>query len=92
MIEEKQLGRDQLSIADEVFMCGTAAEVAPVTEVDFRKIGSGSIGPVTRQLSQAFRSVVSGKHPRSSQWLDQVDDPAAILSPASMGQSAVLEL
>lgn len=68
-IKEVQIGRDQLYIADELFVCGTAAELIAVTEVDFRKIGSGRMGPVTRQLQQAFHSVVTGKHPLSKEWL-----------------------
>ncbi len=71
-IEEKVIVRDQLYIADEIFVTGTAAEVVAVTEVDFRKIGSGQMGPITRELQQAFQSVVAGRHARSSEWLDYV--------------------
>lgn len=67
------VSRDQLYIADEVFVCGTAAEVIAVTEIDFRTVGSGSMGPVTRQIQDQFHAVVSGKHPRSAAWLDYVN-------------------
>lgn len=71
---EEQISRDQLYTADEIFVCGTAAEVVPVSEIDFRQIGSGKRGPVTRELQQAFRSVVEGNHARSYEWLDYVDE------------------
>lgn len=71
--KERPLSRDQLYIADEVFVSGTAAEVIAVTEVDFRAIGSGKMGPITRQLQQEFRKMVSGNHPRSAGWLESVD-------------------
>ena len=69
---ETAISRDQLYIADEVFVCGTAAEVVAVCEIDFRAIGSGKMGPVTRALQDAFHAAVRGKHPRSAGWLDYV--------------------
>ena len=71
-VVEEQLVRDQLYIADEVFVSGTAAEVTAVCEIDTRKIGIGSMGPVTRQLQKAFFETVSGKGPRSEEWLDYI--------------------
>jgi branched-chain amino acid aminotransferase len=71
-VKELLTSRDQLYIADEVFVCGTAAEVVAVTEIDFRTIGTGRMGPITRQLQQAFRSMVCGNHPRSNQWLEYI--------------------
>jgi branched-chain amino acid aminotransferase len=66
---EEPITRDQLYSADEVFVCGTAAEVIGLREIDFRRIGCGCTGPVTRRLQQAFREVVEGDHPRSAGWL-----------------------
>jgi len=71
-IVEEPLVRDQLYIADEVFVCGTAAEVTAVCEIDTRQIGSGIMGPVTRHLQQAFFETVRGKGSRSAEWLDYV--------------------
>jgi branched-chain amino acid aminotransferase len=68
-VKESLVSRDQLYIADEVFVCGTAAEVVAVTEIDFRTIGTGKMGPVARQLQQVFGAVVRGQHPRSVDWL-----------------------
>lgn len=55
---EKTLQRHDLYIADEMFVTGTGAEVMPVTKIDGRVIGSGSVGPITRKLTQAFHSHV----------------------------------
>lgn len=71
-VKETPISRDQLYICDEVFVCGTAAEVVAVTEIDFRTIGSGSMGPITRTLQRAFMDAVRGRHPRSEAWLDYV--------------------
>jgi branched-chain amino acid aminotransferase len=68
-VREEMITRDQLWIADEVFMTGTAAEVTPVREIDFRKIGSGEPGPVTRRLQDHFFSAVKGKDDKRRQWL-----------------------
>jgi len=69
---EEPVSRDQLYIADEVFVCGTAAEVVGLREIDFRTIGSGKTGPVTRELQRAFDELTSGRHPRSRQWFAPV--------------------
>lgn len=69
---ETPISRDQLYIADEVFVSGTAAECIALREVDFRQIGSGKMGPVTRQVQAAFQSAIRGLHPRSAAWLEYV--------------------
>jgi branched-chain amino acid aminotransferase len=71
-VVEQPIVRDQLYIADEVFMCGTAAECVPVREIDRRKIGEGIAGPVTRNLQKAFSKVIKGQHDRSAEWLDYI--------------------
>jgi branched-chain amino acid aminotransferase len=70
---EQMVSRDQLYIADEVFVCGTAAEVVALTEIDFRQIGTGRMGPISHQLQSAFHALVCGGHPRSAGWLDYVN-------------------
>jgi branched-chain amino acid aminotransferase len=79
-VVEESISRDQLYISDEVFVCGTAAEVVGLREIDFRKIGSGKTGPVTRELQRAFDELTSGRHPRSAQWFSLVRtfDPATL--------------
>jgi branched-chain amino acid aminotransferase len=71
-VYEQPIARDQLYISEEVFVSGTAAEVVAVTEVDFRKIGSGRMGPVTRKIQKAFHDTISDCNPRSAEWLDYV--------------------
>ena len=56
-IQEKELGLFDLYTADEVFVTGTAAEVAPVTKVDGRIIGTGKPGPITKELMAAFKEL-----------------------------------
>ncbi|HEX9018777.1 MAG TPA: branched chain amino acid aminotransferase, partial [Anaerolineaceae bacterium] len=72
------ISRDQLYIADEVFVCGTAAEVIAMREIDFRQIGSGKMGPVTRKIQHAFQDVIHGRHSFSAKWLDYVEQPQEI--------------
>ncbi len=71
-VVEEPISRDQLYIADEVFVCGTAAEVVALREIDFRVIGDGKAGPVTRALQHEFDKVVSGRHAKSAEWLAPV--------------------
>ncbi len=73
---ERPISRDQLYMADEVFVSGTAAECVGITEIDFRTIGAGVPGPVTRRLQQAYHDAVAGHHPRSVEWCHVVPDAA----------------
>jgi branched-chain amino acid aminotransferase len=68
-VEERMLIRTDLYLADEVFMVGTATEVAPVRAVDDREIG---VGPVTRELQKAYLAAVKGQDDRWRDWLDVV--------------------
>ncbi len=71
-VVEEPITRDQLYIADEVFVCGTAAEVIGLREIDFRKIGEGKTGPVTKSIQDVFDEVTGGRHARSAEWLSYV--------------------
>ncbi|MCB9832798.1 MAG: branched-chain amino acid transaminase [Planctomycetes bacterium] len=66
---ERNITRDELYIADEIFMCGTAAEVTPVREVDLRTIGRGEPGPITREVQSTYLKAVRGEVPRYESWL-----------------------
>jgi branched-chain amino acid aminotransferase len=68
-VEETILIRSDLYLADEVFMVGTATEVAPVRSVDDREIG---VGPVTRELQKAYLAAARGIDDRWRDWLDVV--------------------
>jgi branched-chain amino acid aminotransferase len=73
-VVESPISRDQLYTADEVFVCGTAAECIALSEIDFRAIGSGSTGPVCRALQKEFHAAIHGNHRRSREWLDYVTE------------------
>ena len=85
-VREQLISRDQLYTADEVLVCGTAAEVIGLREIDFRKVGAGISGPVTRRLQQAFADVVRARHARSKEWLTHItvaDSASQIHLPAT---------
>ncbi|MDK1080183.1 MAG: branched-chain amino acid transaminase [Anaerolineae bacterium] len=69
---EEPISRDQLYIADEIFISGTAAEVTPISEVDYRKIGAGKRGPVTHKVQNLFFETTHGKGARSDEWISMV--------------------
>lgn len=71
-VVETRITREQLWLADEVFLTGTAAEVTPVREVDDRAIGAGTRGPVTTRLQERFFSVVRGSDNTHPEWLTKV--------------------
>ncbi len=71
-IDEGFITRDELYIADEMFLTGTAAEITPVREIDNRVIGSGSKGKITDQIQQTFFDTVRGNNPKFSHWLTEV--------------------
>lgn len=71
-VVEEMITRDQLYIADEVFIAGTAAEVVGVRMIDYRTIGSGQVGPITLALSKEFSKNTHGTGKHSKEWLDFV--------------------
>jgi len=68
-VVERSIGRSELYIADEVFMCGTGAQVAPVVEVDRRTVGDGEPGPLTLRVQRLFNDIVAGANPKYAEWL-----------------------
>ncbi len=72
-VEETMATRDQLYAADEVFMTGTAAEVTPVSEIDYRPIGSGRAGPLSLELRQRYLKAVQGEDEQFVHWLTDVN-------------------
>jgi len=71
-VVEKRITRDEVLIADEAFFTGTAAEVTPIRELDGRRIGTGTRGPVTASLQSAYFDLVYGRTRRYPQWLTLV--------------------
>jgi branched-chain amino acid aminotransferase len=60
---ERSIDRTELYTAEEVFLCGTGAQIAPVTRIDHRPIGNGTIGPVSAELQRIYFDVVRGRRP-----------------------------
>jgi len=69
---EQPISRDQLYIADEVFVCGTAAEVIGLCEIDFRTIGDGKSGKVTREIQDVYHNAIRGKIEKYEKWCEYV--------------------
>ncbi len=69
---EQRFTRDEVYIADEAFLTGTAAEVTPIRELDDRRIGSGEPGPITRALQADYLRITTGGEPRHREWLTMV--------------------
>jgi branched-chain amino acid aminotransferase len=70
-VREVQIARSDLYLADEIFCCGTAAEVTPVREIDGRVIGPP--GPITQTLQQKYFAIVRGEDEKYYDWLDFVN-------------------
>jgi branched-chain amino acid aminotransferase len=71
-VKEEMISRDQLYTADEVFISGTAAELVGVRMVDFREVGEGKPGPITRVLLKTFLETVRGQGKHTEEWLDYI--------------------
>jgi branched-chain amino acid aminotransferase len=67
---ERDLPREYLYLCDELFMCGTAAEITPIRSVDGRQVGAGKPGPVTRRIQDLFFGLFDGRTPDTHGWLD----------------------
>ena len=72
VVEERDLPREALYTADEIFMTGTAAEITPVRSVDRKAVGGGTPGPITRALQQAFFGLFDGRTADTRGWLTHV--------------------
>ena len=70
---ERKFVRSDIYTADEAFLTGTAAEVTPIREVDDRPIGSGTRGPVTKEIQQTYFSAVKGGLEQYADWVELVD-------------------
>jgi branched-chain amino acid aminotransferase len=76
LTQERQVDRTELYTADEIFLCGTGAQIAPVISVDHRPIGNGKIGPVVRKIQELYFDVVRGRRSDyRDQWCTPVHGP-----------------
>jgi len=69
-VKEEHFTRDEVYIADEVFLTGTAAELTPICEMDRRKIGNGKRGPITTEIQKTYFEALKGKNEKYTGWLD----------------------
>ena len=71
-VQVRQIDRTELYIADEIFLCGTGAQISPVTSVDHRPVGDGKIGQIARRISDVYFRAVRGEHERYRAWVTPV--------------------
>lgn len=69
---ERAIDRTEVYVADELFMCGTGVQIAAVTRVEHRNVGTGKMGEITRTLSQAYHDVVTGRNAKYRHYLTPV--------------------
>jgi branched-chain amino acid aminotransferase len=72
-VVERDLPREYLYLCDELFMCGTAAEITPIRSVDGREVGAGKPGALTRRMQDLFFGLFDGRTPDRHGWLDPLD-------------------
>jgi branched-chain amino acid aminotransferase len=71
-VTERDLARAELTLADEVFLSGTAAELVAVAEIDDQTIGAGGTGPITAEIQRVYEDALHGRSDRYLEWLDFV--------------------
>jgi len=71
--EIRDISKDELYLADEVFLTGTAAEIKAVGEIDNRRIGNGGIEKITLHLKSLFDDLTRGNHKYSTKWLSYIN-------------------
>jgi branched-chain amino acid aminotransferase len=69
---ERVIDRTELYVADEIFLCGTGAQIAPVVKVDHRPVGTGTIGPIAGEIQHLYAEVVRGMRPEYMDWCTPV--------------------
>jgi branched-chain amino acid aminotransferase len=71
-VRERRIDRSELYIADELFLCGTGAQVSPVGSVDHRPVGDGRVGPISRKISQTYFDAVRGRLDAFRHWVTPI--------------------
>src|SRR6202008_1859403 len=82
-VVERPIDRSELTLADEIFLCGTGVQIAAVTRLDHRPIGSGRMGPVVSALRTLYFDVARGKRADFRHWCHPVYADAAVAAPAA---------
>ncbi|MBI5206963.1 MAG: branched-chain amino acid transaminase [Candidatus Firestonebacteria bacterium] len=73
-VKEESITRDDLYTADEVFICGTAAEITPISEIDHRIIGNSKPGKITKHIQKHYFEIVYGKDKKYDNWLTFINN------------------
>jgi branched-chain amino acid aminotransferase len=68
LVQERQIDRTELYVADEVFFCGTGAQVAPCVKIDGRVVGEGAIGPIAKKIGEVYHAIAHGDDKRHAEW------------------------
>lgn len=71
-VATRQIDRTELYIADEVFLCGTGAQISPVASIDHRTVGDGEVGPITARIRDLYFAAVRGDEPRYRDWVTPI--------------------
>ncbi len=71
-VQEREIDRTEIYLADEAFYCGTGAQISAITEVDHRPVGTGKLGDATARLRKLYFDIVRGKVPKYREWCHPV--------------------
>ena len=71
-IKIQKVSKNELKLADEIFLSGTAAEITPIIKIDKKKIGSGKVGNITKLFMDTYSDIVMNKNENYSHWLTTV--------------------
>jgi branched-chain amino acid aminotransferase len=81
-VEERDVDRTELYLAEELFACGSGQEITPIVGIDQYVVGRGEPGPTTRQIQELYFSIVRGEVPKYRSWLRpayaEVSAPTAV--------------
>jgi branched-chain amino acid aminotransferase len=77
-VQEREIARTELYVADEAFFCGSGYEITPILSIDKFPLGNGEVGPITKKLSRAYMDLVRGIDKRHSEWRTPVYKPMAV--------------
>ncbi|MBR1908029.1 branched-chain amino acid transaminase [bacterium] len=73
-VEEREVSRTELYTSDEAFYCGTGAQISPIATIDHRKLGTGEVGPIAKELQKLYFDVVKGRVDKYKEWCMPVYD------------------
>ena len=77
-VQEREIARTELYVADEAFFCGSGYEITPILSIDRFPLGNGEVGPITKKLSRAYMDLVRGVDKRHPEWRTPVYKPMQV--------------